>query len=311
MDRIEWPNLLLKLVHALKPLVEPPVSNSSFLNQRFFIPPPATHEDFPTLSSRQPRLLKILQSVQKEVEEFIGENSVETPSVPLNSPVEEAQNQPLSKQAQKLIEQVQDAIKNLSSSTQIKNPEEAPLRATLTHLKPSLDQIIHRVTHEGMHSGGDNPPPPFRFSVPSSPRDPLIKKFISFPQRDAEPAAAPKKSVEAPVERRAVKIAAAPPSREETVEKRASPQEATTAEKAREPQIAPLSGSPFILKEKPKEKQSSLSHGENEKRVPPPVERTTLPGAPFTPETRSLTPLRKKKKRKGFWFREEEDQRAP
>ena len=39
--------------------------------------------------------------------------------------------------------------------------------------------------------------------------------------------------------------------------------------------------------------------------------RIALPGAPFTPETRPISPARKKKKRKGFWFRGDSEKEPP
>lgn len=45
-------------------------------------------------------------------------------------------------------------------------------------------------------------------------------------------------------------------------------------------------------------------------RVPASENRIVLPGAPFNLETRPLSQLRKKKKRKGFWFRDHEEENA-
>lgn len=85
---------------------------------------------------------------------------------------------PLSRLAQRLIDQVQDAIGKLCQSTNIKDPKEEPLREALKRLKPELDQIIKSVSHEGMHSADEGLPQVFR-PIPRPARENLIKMAIS------------------------------------------------------------------------------------------------------------------------------------
>lgn len=250
LNPVEWSqaqDLLLKLVRILAPLTEDrSIPISSVLSKRFFAPP--TNEDFQGFQFRNPvRILTNLHNVQKQVEELIGEPSIENfnASKQAFEPKKVCRPEqmtpkpfpPLSKQAQKLINQVQDAIGKLCSSTNIKKPDEAPLRETLKQLKPSLDRMIEAVTHKELHPANDSSSS-FRLPISRSLREEqIIKKVI--PLSDAEV-------------------------------------------------------------------QSEKAPSEVRKEI---IERTSLPIVPFIPDNRSLSPARKKKKRKGFWFRDNDDDR--
>ncbi len=255
-------DLLLKLVYILKPLADPAAPVPSLLNQRFYIPP-KNEESHPF--QHAVRILSTLHSVQKQVEEWIGQEPVTEAPQPSKTAV------PLPKQAQKLILQVQDAITKLCSSTNMRNPEETPLRQSLKYLKPGLDRIIQAVTQDGMHSASDSLPQPFRFPLPQSSRQELIRKLISFPEHKIKED--PKSSLEKIAEMR-----------------------------ERGGEAHPQKPQPLV------KAIATLIKQEGDIPLPPKTERTSIPAAPFTPETRSLSPTRKKKKRKGFWFRDKEEE---
>ncbi len=244
MEHIEWSkaqDLLLKLVQALAPLAErsPPIS--AILQQRFSIPQSLFSEEVPKRSIRQP--VTLLTSLHSEVEKWIGEPALASP---LQQPT-----LPIARQAQRLIDQVQDTIGKLCQSMHIKDPKEEPLREALKRLKPHLERIIEAVSHEGMHSSDEGNATPFRAPIPRSIREQQLKKLIAFPES---------KPIDARPEKRG----------EGTLQQTAAP----------------------IRQEAP---------------PPQPTARTSLPAAPYTSETRTLTPGRKKKKRKGFWFRDNDE----
>ena len=158
LNPIEWAqaqDLLVKLVHVLTPLTEKTVPASFFLSRRFVIPASLMQDDFSSGPLRHPvRVLPTLYSVQQQVEQWIAEAPQEAearPAAPVpneekRTPPKEAP--PISKQAQRLIDQVHDAIVILSTSTNMQDPQEAILRRVLAKLKPSLDRIVDSMARE-------------------------------------------------------------------------------------------------------------------------------------------------------------------
>lgn len=282
LNGIDWSRaqtLLLKLVEVLVPLTDRNRPDSVVLTRPFFIPPSA--EEIHAL--RCPvRILTTLHSVQKQVEEWVGKEveNGESPS---------SEKPPISKQAKQLIMQVQNAIGKLCTSTNIQNPEEAPLRETLKTLKPHLDQIIEAVKHEGMHTPSDGLPPSFRYPVATPVRAHLLKKAIHFPEAEAFQ---PKKGMHIH------HAELAPKTQEEKI----------SLKRVIEPKIEPeekkRGGEAKVFSET----VPNITPQENE-AAPRSIEPHTLPGAPYVAQQKNITPAPKKKKRKGFWFRDDEEER--
>lgn len=286
LSHLEWnraQDLLLKLVQVLTPLTEQSLPTAYILNQRFFAPPRPSEE----LNIRHP--VTLLSSLHKEVEKMIGEIPVgEKKEGSVEAKSEPKEGSPLAKQAKRLIDQVQEAIGKLCHSSNIKDPKEEPLREALKRLKPNLEKIIEAVNHEGMHSSDDGLPSPFRYPVPRSAREELIKKLISFPEREPMP-----RKEEGEIKR----------EKSLPREARASSFRVLTSALERGEEGSRIKGS-----EVPEEwVEPKLPVQAQEKGAPRPVDRASIPAAPFTPETRTLTPGRKKKKRKGFWFRDDQN----
>ncbi len=261
---IEWPRaqeLLLKLVQNLVPLTDRQTAPSVFLSRRFFIP---SANETHSLLRYSVQLLTTLHAVQKQVEKWVGE--VE------KAPEESAL--PVAKQAQKLIDQVQDAIGNLVTSSNIKAPKEETLRETLKRLKPNIDRVVEALAHEEEMHAADHFPPPFRFSVPRSPREHLLKKLVATVE-SIQP------------QRQVIKKPEKSQPQEEILEEKA---ESQTSRKENRSEVPDEKGIPFHA--------AKETHHFAE-------ERTTLPGAPFFSGMKDLISARKKKKRKGFWFRDE------
>jgi hypothetical protein len=310
MNRVEMlkaQDLLVQLVQIFEPLAKKEAPSISFLNQRFFIPP---NEDSPMLRLRHPvSLLKTtLDSAQEQIAEWIEQLPAdkateisEKPTAPKEAPapkkgeapqptLSEKQKPPLSLQAQKLIVQVRDAIVTLCTSSNIVDPKAAPLREALIRIKPLIDEIIKAVSQEGMHSGDDEPNPHFRLPVPQTAREHLFKKHIPTPQIE------PKAREEAPKPIRAEQI------------KRAPQQERKADETTPAPRPLPeQEAKPLVSPAKIPQGLEKIPIPQEQNPLPRALDRLILPGAPFHPETRALSPSRKKKKRKGFWFRDEDD----
>lgn len=275
---VEWSKaqgLLIKLVQTLAPLTDGSIP-SSFLNRRFFIPP--ANEGSLSVFKHPVRLLTTLHSVQKQVAELIGESPSQEKALSSTNPPQAKSEQkeaqrpftPLAKQAKNLIDQVQEAIAKLTSSSYVKDPGEAPLRDTLRRLKPHLDRIIEALAQEGMDFNQERSPSPFRFSLPRSSREELVRKQIHSPMTEPLPKRDEEKRTE-PLSR----------PREEKLQKRGE----GTANSSNTPA-----------------ESTSLS------RAKPQQERGSLPAAPFVPNIKNLIPLRKKNKRKGFWFRNKKEE---
>lgn len=348
LNPVEWSqaqDLLIKLVQVLTPLTERIVPASFFLSRRFVIPSGLMQDDCPSVPLRHPvRILSALHTVQQEVEKWIGKAPQEieerkgevrppvsrNPNVPKETP-------PLSKQAQKLIHEVQKAIGELANSTYIQDPKEAPLREALKKLKPNLDRIIDSMAHE--KEPEQAPTAPFRQSIPRTPRDFIFAKSHTFaevfpkeasarPATVSQPGAAPAKDpVDPPIARlvqkgvekegRGVepaspksipmpsKAAPVPISKDEAVspapKKKGEVKEGRERPKENSIETKPLKVEAEVDKPGRKEGHSEV------KVTPKPFEAITLPGAPFISQAKNLIAPRKKKKRKGFWFKGEED----
>jgi len=164
IDFLKTQELLLKLIQALLPLTEKTESLSSLLQQRFW--PVDAH--FYARHSIHP--IKTLYSVQADVEKALTQASPEKPKLsqhlqqelpvsqkkresslpqPSNPAKEQPEDSlpklPLALRAQRLINEVQDAIAKLCDSTYIKNPKEKPLLQTLQRLKPQIDEIVKEI----------------------------------------------------------------------------------------------------------------------------------------------------------------------
>ncbi len=303
LNRLDWSraqDLLIKLVQILSPLAEREASVSFFLNKRFFIPP-SMGDDTTFFRSRHPvRLLTTLHSVQKQVEEMI-EGSREVPESPTeakpaeSNPVQQKQmgekpekTPPLSRQAKRLIDQVQDAIGKLCQSTHLKDPKEEPLREALKRLQPGIRRIIEEVAHEELHTA-DEGLPQFRFALPRSPRENILKKLIPFPENDESQ----KPKIRPHEIKRASDTDLVHNDLEKRPDKKSSEKKSSTSNPNQEVKTSPST---------PVEKRQI-------QKPDSPPEKTSLPAVPFVSVSRQLTPARKKKKRKGFWFRGDEEER--
>lgn len=307
LNRVEWSraqDLLLKLVQILTPLTDQEASAPSlFLTKRFFVPPlPLESESF---HFRHPVcLLSTLHSVQKQVTQWIDEEfsfpeertssapeKRETPIPPFR---EKSTAAPLSIQAKRLIDQVHDAIGKLCTSVNIKDPKEEPLKQALRRLKPSLDQIVEAVSKDEMPETKEGK---FKHPLPVSYRERLIQKFTFAQQR--EPLGL-KSRAEAQIESLVRKKEAAE-SKEKTIDKPTEKEKSVElsipnhpSEKAKAADLSSVVV-PFVKQEKKEIVKSS--------------EKTSIPVIPFISPTRPLPSSRKqiKKKRKGFWFREDNE----
>jgi hypothetical protein len=279
IDWFEAQNLLLKLVQTLTPWTGREISSSFFLSKRFAYS--LKNDPLPTHIRSSVKLLTTLRSAQQMVEEWTSEPQKETKSsMPPKSREEPKEEKPkpiFARQAQRVVDEVQEAIGVLVTSANFKNPQEEPLRNALKKLKPHLDRLIEEVTHEGMHSPSDHPTP-FRPSLPISSREHLLRKLArkeeGWEVQEKQP----------PLERKSPMLPKAPKRGEE---------EAPILKKEAPP--APQSDKEPILKG---EGMPELVRQEN-------IEKTSLPVLPFVPPPKTFTaPDKKKKKRQGFWFRE-------
>ncbi len=329
LNPVEWSeakDLLLSLVQVLTPLTERIVSPSFFLSRRFVLPSALAQEDCPSILSRHPiRILSALHTVQKEVNKWIGapperdcENGERAEAPPLKEarvPPREAPS--LSKQAQKLIREVQKAIGELASSTYIQSPTEAPLRAALTKLKPNLDQIIDSMAHEkepeeppsgslgravlrlpGSRIGTkhkEDLPPPFPLLETEKEGAPSLTRAVSkSPEKEGRGAdpAAPEEVLGAPIDEEGPVLSAL--KKKEPVKEGRKPSKENPTELE-------------LHKVESEGERLSKENRTEPKAVLKSLETIALPGAPFISQAKNLTAPRKKKKRKGFWFKGEED----
>lgn len=276
-------DLLLHLVQILTPFAEKGTEKkatiSTLLNNRFFIPPPLSSEETPTF--RHP--VSLLRATQEQLDLWI-----EQLPPTAGAPVEKKEGRgeasvvkkegdrpsrpPLFMQAGFVIKQVRDVISSLCTSANLIDPKAPPLRDALVRIKPLIDQLIDAVSHEGgMHSADQEKQRETRLPLPSSARQPLLKKFFPLPPSHA-PEGKPIRS-------------ASNQNHEET----------HTA----------------IRVEPEKDPEALFAHSPKGESVRPVDRMISLPAVPFTPETRSLTAARKKKKRKRFWGSQEEKEDPP
>lgn len=338
LNPVDWSKaqeLLRTLVQVLTPLTDRPDPISVVISKRFFSP---SHSASSPLQLKHPiRILSTLHSVQKTVNEIIGEPPPKPESIERPKPNELPKNpvsQPLiSKQAKKLIDQVQEAIANLCSSTNMKDPKEAPLREALKRLKPELDRLIHVVAEEGKNTTDEGNHPAYRPSIPNSAREETLKKAIFIPETKTgqKPTTASRSEVKSDAKsklEKEVEVKTETKSEVKAGEKRESSdfvppakiKKTLLSQKEKEPIESPKKGEtkgsePISLKShpqsQPKSQPTEQAQLKQEQRIEKPhiVERTSIPIVPFLPQTRPLTPAAKKKKRKGFWFREKEEER--
>jgi len=330
LNPVEWlkaKDLLVELVQVLTPLTERIVPASFFLSRRFLIPSAFTPDDFHPVPLRHPvRLLTDLHSVQKKVEKWIGEAPQETVEKEMaQRPVTKIENKPqtmapLSKQAQKLLQQVQLAIEKLSTSTHIQNPVEEPLREAFRKLKPNLDRIIDSVTQD--NAPEKNPPGFFRHPVPRTAREELIAKLVTSskeievrlnqPEAHNQPAAPRSRHPEIhreipvkPLDR------LFPESQAEVAKSHILPKKIDPEKRRGEGEPQAKGGAKEISDEIKMaaafvEKETAQQGPSEAKPATKPFEVIALPGAPFVSHAKNLLHPGKKK-RKGFWFKGEEE----
>jgi len=228
----------------------------------------------------------------------LGKNDMNGRTIP--SPSSEGKANPqVTTQAQKVLDQVRQAILTLSTSAYLVDPKAAPLRDALKRLKPLIDQLIDAVSQDGMHSAGDGLPPLFRFKIPPSEREALLKKLIPFPEGKKESSSSRAFSNASVVDKTGEPAPSF--SRRDSLasienDGRKNPLSDKKASNANIPNASQMQieNAP---KEGPKEGQTPF------------YERTSIPAAPFTPQAQSNTPSRKaKKKRQSFWLRDEDEE---
>ncbi|MBX7065846.1 MAG: hypothetical protein K1X28_01315 [Parachlamydiales bacterium] len=241
---------------------------------------------------------------------------VQQPSAPsVEKPV------PLVRQAKELIHQVQEAIGKLANSTYMQEPTEAPLREVLKKLKPSLDRILDAVV---LPQEKPDPVHPFRHALPIPVRQEIIKKLHTFKEeKPVPPARGIPKAVEnsdsskpiirqnsepghpktkTPVEKASVSL----PQIEEIERQLMKPAKKTKAEKVPEKVVERRNDQPVNKKEELPQSQSAMPLERKEQIVKQEPKPLHLPIAPLLFEPKRTDAARKKKKRKGFWFKEEE-----
>jgi hypothetical protein len=194
---------------------------------------------------------------------------------------------PVENQAQKLIEQVRGAILSLSSSSYLFDPIAEPFCDALKRLKPLIDQLIDAVSREGVQPIGEARESgearkerfaPSRFKAASSEREIQLKGLVSFPKKEQK-----SRSISPQVERGE------------------EPAKLTKEPLAKTKSSSLFSDSPLT------------SAKENSSKTTGPIdpvkttERTSIPSAPyFSSISASFSPRKTKRKRKSFWFREDE-----
>lgn len=327
MNSVEWSkaqDLLLQLVQVLSPLAERPPHSHLVLNNRFFIP--RTNEEYPASQLRNPvRILLTLESVQKQVHEWVGGERGE-------SPIKGKGDAPIAKQAERLLSEVRATIGKFISSDNIKDPKQAEQKPFLIDamksIEPSLAEIIKAVTKEGLEAIVQKPAERSfvnapRFLPTPSARETLILKGDITVQKgvvkrgDAPIFQQPPKEVlEFQVPSVATNVDKPTQKKEESPiplqPAHPEPKEAEAQKPKLRQEKPPVSQDLPILsrqvKPTPVIQAGIVIQPQKQEAVPRPIERTTIPAAPFVSETRSLTPARKKKKKKGFWDRAEEDE---
>lgn len=154
----EWQTaqtVLVGLVRALAPLTGNDVSLA--LKCRFPIPKPPTLPKEPLNTHHSVELLSTLTKAQQWIEQLS----------PLEPPISSSnpQEPSVTKQAKRMVTEIQQTIAHLASSIFLKNPQEKPLKQALGNLKPHLDDLIEAVTRQQMGTT-DEPSTPFRAPQP-------------------------------------------------------------------------------------------------------------------------------------------------
>lgn len=327
MNPVEWSQVREVLIRQiLTPSTERMVLASLFLSRCFVIPSGFMQDDLQPFLLRHPvRLLTTLHSVQKQVEQWIAEppkemEAEERPATHL-SRSEIGARQPfpketssLSKQAQKLIDQVQDAIVKLATSTYIQDPQEVPLREALKKLKPNLDRIIDSMTQERERPLQPNTLSSFHHPIPASDREHVFANLASSTEKRPAPYQSPHSH---PIQISSQSIAPAIQkdlNRSPVIEKKEAVIERNKIFKKRDVQSE--RGKEGAIQEKgflnkkivlpidpPIEKQTHQQEQKGAKTAFKPLEAISLPSAPFLSQNKIIIAPRKKKKRKGFWFK--------
>lgn len=270
-------NFLVRLVQALSPLITVrEIAPSLFLMRRFFLPSFYPQEES-LVDRHQITVLNTLHAMQKEVGEWVGETAQnqepvkqpraeETPpkSMPVLPSATAKKPVSLTRQAQELVHQVQEAITKLSSSTQIRAPQEEVLLKTLKELKPKLDRIVETLAERDV--------PPTKSVAPKA--VPVSTRQEQFLEKPIEPRVISRKDIE-------TKSAAPFVKGEKKSQAEETSLAATVFQKTEKTDLRPQLDLRFV----------------------------TLPGAPHTAELKRLILNNKKKKRKGLWFRKDEDSR--
>jgi len=328
LNSVQWSDaqkLLLQLVDALSPYAEKPSPPYFSPSLRLYIP--LKNEINQSLQIRNP--VRILLTLQKQVHDWAGVEqgegtvSYKGSHVEKNTITPQSPNAPIAEEAKSLITKVQVAIGTLISSTNIKDPKEEPLREAMKRLKPDLDKMIHRlaIAEEGEESLQK---PATRSFVSRSEREMRlmrdVEKEVLKPQIGQEilkqltPENAKISEEKIPLDTTLVKEAKLP---ELSVQK--SEGNVATAnfqrlkvETQKEELLTPSEKKTvnFLRPSKPSpivQGGFQIQINDQEQVVSRPIEKPSIPLVPFVAETRSLTPARKKKKKKGFWRRGDED----
>ena len=323
-------DLLIKLVQVLSPLTARVFPASFFFGKHFFIPPSQPEmQEMEMRSSVQ--FLTNLTEVQKEMGEWLEETAVSThksesksakdgeshagqklSTLPkgegLSLPGEKtsAATKPqltsISKQAQILISQVREAIGKLSNSSYFKDPQEEPLRKALKKIKPHLDKIIEMIsleeTLEKAESGFTKRHPT------ETTREHLFNKIHSkgqepsiqnYPGSTSTQRKTPSERADRPLNPQADRPLN--PQKEKFKDQNQITSPIPKRKENKEQAVNILTGK-ILATQKPKEDP-----------MPRSVERSYLPGAPYQFQEKNLNSGQRKKKRKGFWFKEEEKER--
>ncbi len=277
--------LLVKLVQILTPLAESPSTLPPVTIKLFA---PKKEEEHPL--RHQVRLLPSLQAAQKEVSAWIENYKLSTdPATAFHDPILPRREIPtpfqkiagekrvpssIMQPAQRAIDEVRGAIRVLATSSNLGQPNLQQLQLAMKKIKPVIDQLIDAVeTTQDMHSASEQrDKPTFRHPLPANPRATLFRGAVGSILHKLNEEG--EKLEEGRVQE---KKASFPRSKERT-----DIQTLLSMRSEEPPQTSP--------------KPQTAS------------ERSTLPGAPYTPPPTSSSPRRKEKKKRLFPWEKEDDQ---
>lgn len=340
-------HLLVELARALSPLANPTSSaaNSLFLTRRFTPPedlPTALYQRHPVqvlvkLHEVQEEVQKWVgasepeeqaQILAKESKEKIPEKELkpQTKAASFEHPQlraglrKDASISPLVREAKQLIHQVQGAIARLSSSSLIQQSDETILRDALKKLKPGLDRIIQAIAEVQQKSPEEKGKLREEKNMPSIPV-PMRQKLVIQKLRELREEKTQPEEIEKdkPVKRAVFSLdlqqnevfeekKGAVFNEREQIELpsknakghrlKRSAQETVRIDKKTnvETQIEQI-----VTKKTSEERQPTQRNTHSE------IKPVALPISPLIFEPKKPSLLRKKKKRKGFWFKEEEE----